>query len=67
LFDITKVFRDQKVYIQTALISTEVDQVADVFYVKDQMGNKIGSQESLENLESALYKVLGSDPMGETI
>ena len=64
LYDIAKVFWDHKLNIQTALISTNVDQVADVFYIKDPKGNKLGTKKSLNKLKEELLTVVETSKSG---
>jgi [protein-PII] uridylyltransferase len=47
--------------IHLAKISTNVDQVADVFYVTDEAGGKIRAPERLEAIRQTLYRNLVSD------
>ncbi|HEX9787142.1 MAG TPA: hypothetical protein VGB09_03905, partial [Candidatus Binatia bacterium] len=44
--------------IHVAKISTNVDQVADVFYVTDQHGGKIIDPEQLETVRESLHRTL---------
>lgn len=46
--------------IDRALISTHVDRVIDVFYIRDEDGGKIPSKEGLKEIETALRNALGS-------
>jgi [protein-PII] uridylyltransferase len=45
-------------YIGVSKISTKVDQVADVFYVKDIFGHKVTSQEKLAEITERLVRVI---------
>ena len=54
LYRITSTLTDLGLYIGIAKISTKVDQVADVFYVKDIFGHKITSAERLEEIREKL-------------
>jgi [protein-PII] uridylyltransferase len=45
-------------YIGVSKISTKVDQVADVFYVRDIFGQKIISEEKLEEITSRLIRAI---------
>ena len=44
--------------IHVAKISTNVDQVADVFYVTDENGTKIQAPDRLEEIRLSLYETL---------
>jgi [protein-PII] uridylyltransferase len=44
--------------IHAARISTRLDQVADVFYVTDQHGKKLGGHEQLERLRTGVEKAI---------
>ncbi len=44
--------------IHAARISTRLDQVADVFYVKDQRGKKLSEHEQLERLRTGVEKAI---------
>jgi [protein-PII] uridylyltransferase len=44
--------------IHVAKISTNVDQVADVFYVTDQAGNKVSDAEQVETMQQYLRHTL---------
>ncbi|MFQ5542669.1 MAG: hypothetical protein ACE5E2_07535, partial [Candidatus Binatia bacterium] len=46
------------VSIHLAKISTNVDQVADVFYVTDEQGRKIQDKDRLEVIRHTLYQSL---------
>lgn len=54
LYRMTSTLTDLGLYIGIAKISTKVDQVADVFYVKDIFGHKITSAERLEEIREKL-------------
>ncbi len=58
LFTITYGLHRLGVSIHLAKISTNVDQVADVFYVTDEMGRKIQDKEFLEVIRESLYRSL---------
>jgi [protein-PII] uridylyltransferase len=45
-------------YIGIAKISTKIDQVADVFYVKDIFGQKLTSAEKLAEIEQRLFTAI---------
>jgi [protein-PII] uridylyltransferase len=56
LFTITYAMHRSGISIHLAKISTNVDQVADVFYVTDGRGKKIEDKEQLERLRQILYQ-----------
>jgi [protein-PII] uridylyltransferase len=58
LFQITYSLHRLGLSIHVAKISTNVDQVADVFYVTDQHGGKIIDPEQLETVRESLHRTL---------
>jgi [protein-PII] uridylyltransferase len=54
LYLITSTINQLGLYIGVSKISTKVDQVADVFYVRDIFGHKIVSEEKLEEIRTTL-------------
>jgi [protein-PII] uridylyltransferase len=58
LFTITHTLHQLGLSIHVAKISTNVDQVADFFYVADEHGGKIGNAARLEAIRSGLYQAL---------
>src|SRR5581483_3416287 len=58
LFTITHTLHLLGLSIHVAKISTNVDQVADIFYVADEHGGKIGDPVRLEAIRGELYRVL---------
>jgi [protein-PII] uridylyltransferase len=60
LYRITATLSDLGLYIGVAKISTKVDQVADVFYVRDIFGQKITSPEKLAEIKSRLLAAIDS-------
>lgn len=58
LYDITKLLNDQACFIEVSKISTKVDQVADIFYVKDIFGHKITSPDKKKKLKDSLTELL---------
>jgi [protein-PII] uridylyltransferase len=58
LFDITHELHQLGLSIHVAKISTNVDQVADVFYVADQSGAKVTDPQRLEHIKNTLYQRL---------
>ncbi len=55
LFTITYALHHLGLSIHVAKISTNVDQVADVFYVADEYGGKISDTDRLEEIKKVLY------------
>jgi [protein-PII] uridylyltransferase len=49
-------------YIEVSKISTKVDQVADVFYVKDIFGHKITDSRKVQGIKKALLEGLAEAP-----
>jgi [protein-PII] uridylyltransferase len=58
LYQITSTLTELGLYIGISKISTKVDQVADVFYVKDIFGHKITNPERLEEIREKLLKAV---------
>jgi len=58
LYQITSTLTELGLYIGVSKISTKVDQVADVFYVKDIFGHKVTSEKKLEEIRSRLVKAI---------
>ncbi|WP_298273350.1 [protein-PII] uridylyltransferase [Geobacter sp.] len=58
LYLITSTLTELGLYIGISKISTKVDQVADVFYVRDIFGHKITSPERLEEIRERLLKAI---------
>ncbi len=54
LYRVTRILFDLKLDIRIAKISTKVDQVADVFYVRDLDGQKVEDQSQVEEIKEAL-------------
>jgi len=61
LYSITSTLTRLGLYIGVSKISTKVDQVADVFYVKDIFGQKISEPGKLEDIRKALLAAIDSD------
>lgn len=61
LYSITSTLTALGLYIGVSKISTKVDQVADVFYVKDIFGQKIRSEEKLSEIKSRLLQAIEGD------
>ena len=60
LYTITKTLSDSELNIHFAKISTNVDQVVDVFYVTDIEGQKIYDEERIEEIKKAILFALKS-------
>jgi [protein-PII] uridylyltransferase len=59
LFTITHTLHQLGLSIHIAKISTNVDQVADVFYMTDKTGGKVQDKQRLERVREALLLALG--------
>jgi len=58
LYNLASTMHDLGLSIDVARIATHVDQVTDVFYIKDSFGRKLDSRERVEGLKAALVKAL---------
>jgi [protein-PII] uridylyltransferase len=58
LYLITSTLTELGLYIGVSKISTKVDQVADVFYVRDIFGHKIHTEEKLAEIKSRLITAI---------
>jgi len=58
LYSLAHTFHGMKLVIDMAKISTHVDRVIDVFYIRDEKGEKIFSKEMLEEIRSKLLNAL---------
>ncbi len=58
LYDITKALSDLDLSINYAKVSTQVDQVIDVFYVTDLHGKKIQDPKKLEEVKTSLLNAI---------
>jgi [protein-PII] uridylyltransferase len=58
LYSISSTLTKLGLYIGIAKISTKIDQVADVFYVKDIFGQKLTSDEKLAEIEQRLFMAI---------
>ena len=54
LYTITRTLWELQVRIYVAKITTKVDQVADVFYIKSSKGDKVADPEQIEEIKNAL-------------
>ncbi|RLB80316.1 MAG: hypothetical protein DRH15_07685, partial [Deltaproteobacteria bacterium] len=62
LYSITKILFELQLDVCIAKIATKADQVADVFYVRDFLGQKVESKERVKEIRSALLAELRSHP-----
>jgi [protein-PII] uridylyltransferase len=60
LYDITRCLSSLGLNIILTKITTEIDQAADIFYVKDEQGNKIIDFERLEHIKDTLFNHLAA-------
>lgn len=58
LYEVLTALSNLGLYVDVSKISTKVDQVADVFYVKDIFGQKITQSEKLRRIQAELLKVV---------
>jgi len=58
LYRITSMLTNLGLYIGVSKISTKIDQVADVFYVKDIFGHKVISEDRLDEIRSSLLHAI---------
>jgi [protein-PII] uridylyltransferase len=56
LYRITSTLSELRLYIGVSKVSTKVDQVADVFYVKDIFGQKVLDEGKLEEIRTLLLE-----------
>ena len=56
LYQITSTLSELGLYIGVSKVSTKVDQVADIFYVKDIFGQKLLEPEKLEEIRNRLLQ-----------
>ena len=61
LYTITSTLTGMGLYIGVSKISTKVDQVADVFYVRDIFGHKIVNEEKLEEIKNRLLQAIDEE------
>ncbi|MDY6825548.1 MAG: [protein-PII] uridylyltransferase [Thermodesulfobacteriota bacterium] len=62
LFDITDVLFRHHLDVKLAKIATKIDQVVDVFYVRDTEGLKINDEDLLDQVRTRIESVLGQAP-----
>ena len=60
LFDLTRTFASQNIYIASAVIATYGEQVVDSFYVKDMFGLKLHSPQKQRALENKLREAISA-------
>ncbi len=65
LFTITHALSEMGLEIHLARISTNADQVLDVFYVSDPKGRKIADPKMLRSIETTLLQALDEKPARE--
>jgi len=58
LYQIISALESLGLYVEVSKISTKVDQVSDVFYVKDIFGHKIMNKEKMDRISKALNSVI---------
>lgn len=58
LFDIIRTLNELGCYVEVSKISTKVEQVSDIFYVKDIFGHKIVGGEKIRSIKRGLMEVL---------
>jgi [protein-PII] uridylyltransferase len=58
LYEISKIFFDLGCTIERAKITTHLDQVIDVFYIRDASKEKITSRERLKQIQEAITKAI---------
>ncbi len=64
LYTITRTLQDLQVRVHVAKITTKVDQVADIFYIKNHRGEKVTDRDQVEELRRALLFYLdGPSPV----
>jgi [protein-PII] uridylyltransferase len=61
LYRITSTLTELGLYIGISKISTKVDQVADVFYVKDIFGHKLSSERKIEEVRERLLLAIDAE------
>jgi [protein-PII] uridylyltransferase len=61
LFDLAQAFADQRVDVHVAKVATYGQRVVDVFYVRDEAGEKLSDPERISALERALRDAISSD------
>jgi len=58
LFSITNALFECRLDIQISKIATKVDQVVDIFYVRDFQGDKVDSPDHVAEIKTAIEKIL---------
>lgn len=62
LYRLAQQIHDLGLIIHSARIATYLDQVVDVFYVTDRVGNKIVDPERLGDIRRTLLEIVATDP-----
>jgi len=62
LYEVFTALSNLGLYVDVSKISTKVDQVADVFYVKDIFGQKITQSDKLKRIQAELLRVVEGEP-----
>lgn len=64
LYKVTNALSRRNLDVLIAKIATDVDQVVDIFYVRDMDGQKVGNEEAVAGIKNAIGLVLknGSEP-----
>lgn len=60
LYDLIKTLHNLGLFVEVSKIATKVEQVTDVFYVKDVFGHKITNAKKLRDIKRALSEVIGT-------
>jgi len=63
LNDLARAMTQLGLYIEVSKISTKVDQVADVFYVKDIFGHKVKEAQKIRAIKDTLLKALEEESL----
>jgi len=61
LFKVTDAIRQCGLSIRVAKIATKIDQVVDVFYVRDETDEKVDDPKAVESIKAAILSVLSSN------
>jgi [protein-PII] uridylyltransferase len=61
LYRIASTLTELGLYIGISKISTKVDQVADVFYVKDIFGHKLSSERKIEEVRERMLQAIDAE------
>ena len=66
LYTISRVIRELDLDIRLAKITTDVEQVVDVFYVTDRDGGKVRDEGRMEEIRERLEAAIGQDLVHES-